>query len=171
MVRRLRSPRARFAAAVGSIALASTVLAVSAAQGDAGSGAVHGTGDLTGSVLECSTDTVNLAGSYRYTESGFVNEIGNGTWFSHGSLSFELSDVVGTGLSGTSYRLVGASHLGYGFFFGSVSPGTSVENSTETWSLVPSDGGPPLSFREHFVFVVTPSGSTVIVDHGPGDCI
>lgn len=163
--------RARFAAAVGSIALASTALAVSGAWGDAGSGAVQGSSDLTGSVLECATDTVTLAGSYRYTETGFVNQIGNGTWFSHGSLSFNLRGVVGTGVSGMSYRVVGATHLGYGFFFGSASPGTSVENSTETWTLLPSDGGRPLSFRENFVFVVTPSGSTRLVDHGPGDCI
>lgn len=162
--------RTRFAAAVGSIALVSIALAVSGANGAAGPVVVHGSDDLTGSVLDCSTDTVTLTGVYRYTESGFVNQLPDGSWFSHGSLSFTLKGVTGSGTSGTSYRVVGATHLGYGFIFGSASPGTDVEDSTETWTLVPDGGGTPLSFRENLVFVVTPSGSTTLVDHGPSDC-
>jgi hypothetical protein len=131
---------------------------------------VQGAGDLTGTVVVCSTDTVTLSGSYHYSEIGSVHQLANGTWFSHGSLSFNLSGVVGTGVRGTSYRVVGATHLGYSFFFGSASPGIDVGQSVETWHLVPSDGGAPLSFREHFGFVVTPSGSTTLLDHGPSDC-
>jgi hypothetical protein len=160
----------RLAATLGVLALTSTALAVSGARGGVGSGVVHGSGDLAGSVLDCSTDTITLAGVYRYSETGFVNQLPDGTWFSHGSLSFVLKDVVGTGASGMSYRVVGATHVGYAFSFGSASPGMDVEHSTETWHLVPSGGGVPLSFRENFVFVVTPSGSTTLVDHGPSDC-
>ena len=157
-------------AVLGAIAAASAILAVSGAWADSGSGAVHGSVDLTGAVLECSTDTVTLSGTYAFTENGFVNQLGDGTWFSHGSLSFDLAGVAGVGASGLSYRVVGATHIGYAFSFGSVSPGVDVEHSTESWRLVPSNGGTPLSFHEHFVFVTTPSGSTTLVDHGPGDC-
>ncbi|MGZ4408092.1 MAG: hypothetical protein ACXVY6_04760 [Gaiellaceae bacterium] len=111
-----------------------------------------------------------MSGTYRYTETGSVNQLGNGTWFSHGSLSFDLEDVAGTGTGGVSYRVVGATHVGYSFFFGSASPGTDVEHSVETWHLVPLDGGQPLSFQENFVFVVTPNGRTALVDHGSGNC-
>jgi hypothetical protein len=162
--------RARLAAAAGSIAVASTVLAVSVAHGAPDPSVVKGSGDLTGSILDCSTDTVTLTGTYRYTETGFVNQLPDGRWFSHGTLSFNLKGVVGTGASGTSYRVMGATHLGYSFFFGSASPGIDVEHSTETWNLAPSGGGRPLTFRENFGFVVTPSGSTTLVDHGSGDC-
>lgn len=158
------------ASAVGAVTLIFTALAASGARGASSPLVVHGSGNLTGSVLECSTDTVTLSGAYRFTETGFLNQLPNGTWFSHGSLSFALEGVTGVGASGTSYRVVGATHLGYGFVFGPASSGRDVEDSTETWTLVPNGGGRPLSFREHFVFVVTPSGSTTLVDHGSSDC-
>lgn len=171
ILRRMRDrPRTRFAAALASVTLAACSLGVPAALSGASSPAVRGTGDLTGAVLDCSTDTVTLSGSYHYSEIGSVHQLANGTWFSQGSLSFNLNGVVGTGSSGTSYRVVGATHLGYAFFFGSASPGIDVEQTVETWHLVPSDGGVPLSFREHFAFVVTPSGSTIVADQGPSDC-
>ena len=160
----------RFAIAIGSIAIVFAFLAVSGAHGAAGPVVARGSGDLTGSVLDCTTDTVTLSGSYRYTETGFVNQLADGTWFSHGNLSFALRGVVGIGTSGTSYQVVGATHLDYGFFFGPASPGTDVDDSTQTWTLVPVNGGTPLSFRENFVFVVTPTGSTTLVDHGASDC-
>jgi hypothetical protein len=147
----------------------SSVLAVSGARGDAGSGAVHGSGDLTGVVLACSSDTVTLSGAYRFTEIGFVNRLADGTWFSHGSLNFDFRGLTGTGASGVTYQVLGGTHEGFAFTFGS-SPGMDVEHTTETWHLVPSGGGKPLSFKENFVFVVTPTGSTTLVDHGPGDC-
>ena len=162
--------RARLAVAAGLIALASAILAVSVAHGDVGTVVVKGSGDLTGSVLDCSTDTVTLTGTYRYVEAGFVKQLPDGSWFSHGSLSFNLKGVVGTGASGMSYQVVGGTHLGYAFSFGAASPGTDVEHSTETWTLLPSGGGRPLSFRQHFVFVATRSGSTTLVDHGSSDC-
>ena len=162
--------KGRFVVAVGAVTVVSAVLAVSGARGDLGPGAVHGSVDLTGAVLDCSADTVTLSGTYRYTEAGFVNQVRDGTWFSHGSLSFNLAGVIGTGASGVSYRVVGATQIGYSFFFGSDSPGTDVEHSTQEWHLVPSGGGTPLSFKENFGFVVTPSGSTTLVDHGSSDC-
>jgi hypothetical protein len=159
-----------FAAAVGVATAASAVLAVSGARGDAGSGAVQGSGDLTGVVLDCSTDTVTLSGSYRFTENGFVNQLGEDLWFSRGTLVFNLAGLRATGTSGLSYRIVGASTMNFAFFFGAAAPGTDVEHSNVSWHLVPIAGGKPLSFRENFVFVVTPSGSTTVVDHGPSDC-
>jgi hypothetical protein len=158
---------------VGAV-LAATVgvcaaLGVSRATADSGS-VVRGSGDLTGVVLACSTDSVTLSGSYRYTESGSVRQVGNGTWFSHGTLAFNLDGVRGTGTSGVSYRVVGASSVTYAFFFGGTYGGGDVEHSTQTWHLVPSDGGAPLTFQEDFSFIVTPGGSTTLVDHGSGDC-
>lgn len=147
------------------------MLAVSGARGDTAFAAVHGSGDLTGTVLICPTDTVTLSGAYRFTETGFVNQLGDGSWFSHGNLSFNLAGLGGTGASGVSYRVVGATNNGFAFFFGAASPGTDVEHTRVTWHLVPSDGGSPLSFTENLVFVVTPSGSTTVVDHGPSDCL
>jgi hypothetical protein len=167
----LHRRRVRFLAAFGALIVVSAVLAVSGARGAAGSTTVQGSNDLTGTVLVCSTDTVTLSGTDRFTENGFVKQLGDGTFLSHGSLSFDLSGVEGSGASGGSYQVVGATHDGFAFTFGSLSPGIDVEHTTETWQLVPIGGGRPLSFRENFVFVVTPSGSTILVDHGPSDCI
>lgn len=165
------APRsARIIAALACSVLISTALAVSGARGAAGSGALHGSGDLSGVVLDCSTDTITLTGAYDYTEVGFVNQLGNGVYFSHGSISFNLAPLSGTGRTGASYRVVGATNLDYAFTFGSAAPGTDVEHTRETWQLVPSGGGAPLSFRENFVFVISASGSTTLVDHGPSDC-
>lgn len=156
--------------AIAAIAAASVVVVVAGAEAGGGPYVTHGSGDLTGLTLNCPTDTVALTGGYQYTENGFVKQVGNDTWFSHGTLSFHLDGVTGLGTSGVSYRLVGATSVAYSFFFGSASPGTDVEHSTQAWLLVPSDGGTPLSFRENFVFVVTPSGATTLVDRGPSDC-
>jgi hypothetical protein len=160
----------RFFLTIGAMTALSAVFAVAGASANAGPSVVHGSGDLSGVVLECSTDTVVLSGSYRYTESGFVNQLGNGTWFSRGTLSFDLAGVLGTGASGVSYRLVGATSVGYAFFFGATSSGIDVEHWTQTWLLLPQSGGPPLSFRETFVLVVMPNGSSTVVVHAPTDC-
>jgi hypothetical protein len=153
-----------------SAAAAAIGIAGTTARGDTGPRTTHGAGDLSGIVLYCSTDTVTLSGTFLYTQNGFVDQLPDGSWLSHGTLSFHLEGVTGTGTSGTSYRVVGASQIGYGFAFGSSSLGRDVEHSTETWQLVPIGGGKPLTFHENFVFVVTPSDSTMLVDHGPSDC-
>jgi hypothetical protein len=155
------------AAAAVSAALA---VAGARAAGDSGASETRGAGDLTGVVLDCSTDTVTLSGAYHYTENGLVKRLGNNTFFSRGELSFNLTGVSGTGTSGTSYRITGATSLGYAFFFGGSYGGGDVEHSTETWHLVPSNGGAPLSFHDTFVLVSAPNGSTSLVDHGSGDC-
>jgi hypothetical protein len=150
----------------------SAALAVAGARaaGESGASETRGAADLTGVVLYCSTDTVTLSGAYHYTENGLVNQLGNNTFFSRGKLSFDLAGVSGTGASGTSYRVTGATSLSYAFFFGGSYGGGDVEHSTETWHLVPSNGGAPLSFHETFVLVSAPNGSTILVDGGSGDC-
>jgi hypothetical protein len=146
------------------------VLAASAARGDPGPTTVRGSSDLSGTVLQCSTDTVTLSGAAHFTENAFVTQFADGTFFSHGSLSFDLAGVEGTGAGGASYQVAGVTHDGFAFTFGSASPGLDVEHTTETWHLLPSAGGKPLSFKENFVFVVTPSGMLNLVEHGPSDC-
>lgn len=163
--------RFRFIAAVVTLTAASAALAVAGARGDGSFRAIHGSGDLTGVILVCSTDTVTLSGSYRFTETGFVKQLSDGTFFSRGSLAFDLSGMRGTGASGVAYRVVGATNEGFAFTFGPSAPGTDVEHTTVMWHLVPIGGGTPLSFAEIFAFVVTPSGSTTLVDHGSGSCI
>ena len=164
---------ARWGIALGVLltvsAAVSAALAVAGARA-ADSSVVRGSGDLSGVVLGCSTDTVTLSGSYQYTENSSVHQTGNGTWSSRGTFSFELAGVSGTGTSGVSYRVVGATSIGFGFFFGGAYGGGDVEHSTETWRLVPSDGGTPLSFQETFVLVAAPNGRTTVVDQGSGDC-
>jgi hypothetical protein len=151
-------------------AAVSVAVAVAGAQAAAGSSVVRGTGDLTGATLDCGPEMVALSGSYQYTESSTLKQVGTGTWFSHGALSFNLNGVRGTGTSGASYRVVGATNIDYAFFFGGTYPGGDVEHSTETWRLVPSNGGAPLSFQQTFVLVAAPNGTTTLVDHGSGDC-
>ena len=164
---------ARWGIALGVLltvsAAVSAALAVSGARA-AGAEVVRGSGDLSGVVLDCSTDSITLSGSYRYTESSSVHQTGNGTWSSRGTFSFELAGVSGTGTSGVSYRVVGATNIDFAFFFGGAYGGGDVEHSTETWRLVPSDGGMPLSFQETFVLVAAPNGRTTVVDQGSGDC-
>jgi hypothetical protein len=157
-------------ASLAAAAAVFAALAVVSAHASAGSSVVRGSGDLTGLVLNCNTDTVTLSGSYRYTENASVRQSGNGTWFSRGTFAFDLEGVSGTGTSGLSYRVVGATSIDFAFFFGGTYGGGDVEHSTETWHLVPSDGGTPLSFQQTFVLVSTPAGTTTLVDQGSGDC-
>lgn len=155
-----------------AVAALAAALAVAGARAAGGSGAseTRGSGDLTGVVLNCSTDTVTLSGAYHYTETALVSQLGNNTFFSRGTFAFHLAGVTGTGTSGSSYRLTGATILNYAFFFGGSYGGGDVEHTTQTWHLVPSNGGAPLSFHETFVLVSAPDGSTTLVDHGSGDC-
>jgi hypothetical protein len=158
-------------AVIVAVAAAVAVLMPSTALADSGVTIVKGSSDITGAVLTCPTENVVFSGTYTYTEIGFVNQIGDAAWSSHGTFISSFNGVTAVGqTSGTEYRVVGVTASGYNFTFGTADT-ADTSRWVQTWMLVPVGGGMPLSFHEMFVVIFGPDdGSILFLHQGPRDC-
>jgi hypothetical protein len=152
------------AAIVGALAL-SSVANASTTQSHS-----SGTIDFTGDVLTCPLEKVVFSGAGSYLESSTLQELSTG-FHTTATFLFNLRDVTATGeATGTEYRVVGVTSSGYSFSFGGLATG-SVSRFVQTWLLLPSGGGTPLSFHEVLSLTYSAQGQLVaLVAQGPTDC-
>jgi hypothetical protein len=152
-----------------SVALAALVLAGTAAAATTHSTSFH-TEDVTGTVLTCPNENVVFSGSITVLETSTLVQLPTG-FQSSGSFLFNFDGVTATGqTSGTVYRVVGVTATGFSFSFGGFAS-ASVSRFVQTWLLIPSGGGEPLSFHEVLNVVYDANGALVaVVFQGPADC-
>lgn len=152
------------AAIVGALAL-SSVAAASTTQSHS-----SGTTDMTGDVLACPLENVVFSGSASYVESSTFKELPTGDQTT-GTFLFNLGGVTATGeTTGTDYRVVGVTSTGFSFSFAGLAT-ADVSRFVQTWLLLPSGGGKPLSFHQVLTAIFNASGQLVaFVVQGPTDC-
>lgn len=129
-----------------------------------------GTVDYGGDVLTCPLESVLFSGSGSYVESSTFKEQPNGDRTTAHFL-FNLRGVTATGVtSGTQYRVAGVTSTGFSFSFAGA-PGADVNHFVQTWHLLPSGGGPPLSFHQVLNLTFNANGQLVaFVAQGPAEC-
>ena len=148
-------------ATVGGLAL----LAAPAASAQAHT--IRTTQDFTGTVFTCPAEDVILNGTAVVVETATTTRSGR----SVAHLLVNLRGLTAVGASsGTRYRVVGVSSAGFGFTVGTAET-ASTSRFTQTWQLLPLDGGPPLSFHEVLTVVHNANGDLVaLVSQPPADC-
>jgi hypothetical protein len=119
-------------------------------------------------VTTCPGEEVAITGEETVIQTGTVNPTGG----SSAHFTFILS---GTGVgpeSGTFYRLQGVSASGFYFRDAGEFPGTAdFSMFVQTWVLVPTGAGTPLSFQETLVAVFNAQGELVSFQFvGDADC-
>lgn len=129
-----------------------------------------GTTDFTGDVLTCPVEQVVFSGTASYVESSTLKELSTGDQTT-GTFLFNLRGVTATGeTSGMEYRVVGVTSTGFSFSFAGLAT-ADVSRFVQTWLLLPSGGGAPLSFHEVLNATFDASGRLVaLVTQGPTDC-
>jgi hypothetical protein len=162
---RLRSGAVRIRLALG-IAIA-IVLGTAPPASARATHTLRATVDFTGTVLACPAENVIFSGSATLTETATSTPTGKSV--AHLLVNLQGLTAVGDS-SGAKYRVVGVTSTGFGFSIGT--PQTAdTSRFTQTWLLVPLDGGAPLSFREVLTIVHNANGDLVaLVSHPPADC-
>jgi hypothetical protein len=152
------------AAIVGALTL-SSVATASTTQSHS-----SGTIPFTGDVLTCPLENVVFSGTGSYLESSTLEQLSTG-YHTTATFLFNLRGVTATGATtGTKYRVVGVTSTGYSFSFGGLAS-ASVSRFVQTWLLLPSGGGAPLSFHEVLSVIYNAQGQLVaLVAQGPTDC-
>lgn len=148
----------------GALALSSAAIA-SGTQSHA-----SGTIDESGDVLSCPLENVVFSGAASFVESSTFEVLPTGD---HTTATFVLNlrGVTATGeTSGTEYRVVGVTSTGFSFSFGGIAT-ADVSRFVQTWLLLPSGGGQPLSFHQVLSATFNANGQlAALVAQGPTDC-
>jgi hypothetical protein len=152
------------AATLGALAL-SSVAAASITQSHS-----SGTIDVTGEVLTCPLERVIFSGTASYLESSTLKELSTGDQTT-GTFLLNLHGVTATGeTTGTKYRVAGVTSTGFSFSFAGLAT-ADVSRFVQTWLLLPSGGGAPLSFHQVLSATFDASGRlAAFVVQGPTDC-
>jgi hypothetical protein len=143
------------------------LVALSSASGAATLAASTTTTVVTGTVLTCPAENVVLTG----VETVLAIDTGTASGHRTTQFVFNLRGVRATGqTSGTTYSVNGVSVVGSTFAIGGANS-ASTSTFVQTWLLVPSGGGKPLSFHEVLTVIYNASGALVaVVSQGPADC-
>jgi hypothetical protein len=152
------------AATVGALALSS--VAAASVTHTTSSGTINFSGD----VLTCPLESVVFSGSASYVESSTFKELTPGDQTT-ATFLFNLQGVTASGeTTGTRYRVVGVTSTGFSFSFAGLAT-ADVDRFVQTWLLLPSGGGPPLSFHQVLNLTFNAMGQLVaFVAQGPTDC-
>jgi hypothetical protein len=152
------------AATLGALAL-SSVAAASITRSHS-----SGTIDVGGDVLTCPLEHIVFSGRASFVESSTFKELSTGDQTT-ATFLFNLRGVTATGeTTGTEYRVVGVTSTGFSFSFAGLAT-ASVSRFVQTWLLLPSGAGAPLSFHEVLSATFNASGQLVaFVVQGPTDC-
>lgn len=158
--------RAILAAAVFLGALSLTSVAAASITQSHSSGTI----DFTGDVLTCPAENVVFSGAGSYQETSTLKQLTTG-YQTTGTFLFNLRGVTATGeTTGTQYRVEGVTSTGFSFSFAGLGT-ASVSRFVQTWLLLPSGGGAPLSFHEVLSVIYDANGQLVaLVAQGPADC-
>lgn len=154
------------AAAVTLGALALSSAAIASATPSHSSGTI----DESGDVLSCPLENVVFSGAASYVESSTFKVLSTGDKTT-GTFVLNLRGVTATGeTSGTEYRVVGVTSTGFSFSFGGLAT-ADVSRFVQTWLLLPSGGGRPLSFHQVLIATFNANGQlAALVSQGPADC-
>lgn len=129
-----------------------------------------GTIDESGDVLSCPLENVVFNGTASYVESSTFKALSTGDQTT-ATFLLNLQGVTATGeATGTQYRVVGVTSTGFSFSFAGLAS-ADVSRFVQTWLLLPSGGGPPLSFHQVLSATFNANGQlAALVAQGPTDC-
>lgn len=129
-----------------------------------------GTIDESGNVLTCPLENVVFNGTGSYSESSTFKQLPTGDRTTE-TFVLDLRGVTAIGeTTGTQYRVVGVTSTGFSFSFAGLAT-ADVSRFVQTWLLLPSGGGPPLSFHQVLSATFNANGQlAAFVAQGPTDC-